>query len=209
MRGHLVTSTARRRLLLAAGIVAVLALGAAAFLLLSTDGTVARAPEVAAVPQQAPVEAPKLQAREVRPAEAGAARDELKEADGAGREEPMIVEKLGARRVSCAAACALEARCGLRTLEECTRQSCEGEVRKALRSDFDMAALKDCGALAENPCEEACWRRGECTGDHEGDRACTAACRTLVKQAPRQTYRESRCVLERPCADLPLCAERG
>lgn len=135
--------------------------------------------------------------------------DRPAEADRQGKPAPIIVERLGARRVSCAAACALEEQCGFRAASECTANSCEGDLRKLSRSDFALEGMADCAALAESPCEEACWKRGECTGAHEADAQCTAACRTLVKQAPRESYRESRCVIERSCVDLPLCAERG
>ncbi len=122
---------------------------------------------------------------------------------------PVVVERLGARRTSCAGTCALEERCGFRSLAACTAQSCEGDLRKLSRADFVMAKAADCAAAAATPCEEACWKRGECTGHHESDRQCTKACRTLVKQLPEESYRENRCVIERACAELPLCAERG
>lgn len=121
---------------------------------------------------------------------------------------PIIVERFGARRASCAGVCDLEARCGLRTFADCTAQSCEGDVRKLSNADFALEQAADCASAAATPCEEACWKRGECTGHHDQDRRCTKTCKRLVRQLPEETYRESRCVIERPCEELPLCAER-
>lgn len=143
----------------------------------------------------------------------GAPRSEKKalaEAAGPPAEAapPIIVERFGARRASCAGVCDLEARCGLRTFADCTAQSCEGDVRKLSNADFALEQAADCASAAATPCEEACWKRGECTGHHDQDRRCTKACKRLVRQLPEETYRESRCVIERSCDELPLCAER-
>lgn len=194
------------------------ALGAAALVLLAAGSLVLLMRSGDAAPP-APAEAPLLQAapeakkvaREVDAAAppAEAAADVLREEAGLPRRAPLVVEHLGAKRVSCTAACALEEQCGFRSRVECAQGSCEGELRRLSRSDFQLEGATDCAALAELPCEEACWKQGECTGHHEGDAQCTAACRTLVRQAPRETFREKRCVLERPCVDLPLCAESG
>jgi hypothetical protein len=119
----------------------------------------------------------------------------------------LLVEKNGARRVACEPACRLEAYCGLRSVEQCLKTSCDGDVRKLSNSDFTFAQAEDCAAAAEAPCEEACWRRGECTGDHVDDKRCTASCKALVKQRPAETFVESRCILESACADLAACAE--
>lgn len=126
----------------------------------------------------------------------------------AGAPPSIVVERLGARRASCAGVCALEESCGFRSLADCRTQSCEGELRKLSSADFALAAAADCAGAAATPCEEACWKRGECTGHHQADRQCTKACKRLVRQLPAETYRESRCVLERPCDELPLCSER-
>ncbi|MBI1944874.1 MAG: hypothetical protein HYS27_04215 [Deltaproteobacteria bacterium] len=126
----------------------------------------------------------------------------------AGAPPPIVVERFGARRASCAGVCALEESCGFRSQAECRAASCEGDLRKLSSADFALAAAADCAAAAATPCEEACWKKGECTGHHQADRQCTKACKRLVRQLPAESYRESRCVLERPCAELPLCSER-
>lgn len=191
---------------LGAGVLALL-VGASLLFLLRTDGsaspTVAEAPPSQALPE-AKVAAGALNDA---PPPTEASADAMREEAAPERRSPLVVDHLGAKRVSCAAACALEEQCGFRSRAECAAASCEGELRRVSRSDFQLENASDCALLALLPCEEACWKQGECTGHHEGDKQCTAACRTLVRQAPRETFREKRCVLERSCGDLPLCAE--
>jgi hypothetical protein len=118
----------------------------------------------------------------------------------------LLVTKDGARRIACGPACRLEAYCKLRDIDVCLSNSCDGDVRKLSRSDFELASASDCAQAAAAPCEEACWRKGECAGDHADDLRCTNACLTLVRQRPMAVFSESRCILESSCADLPLCA---
>src|SRR5262249_50874389 len=118
----------------------------------------------------------------------------------------IVVKKDGVSRISCVGACAIEARCELRAEDACVKDSCEGDVRIATRADFCLDSARECGEAARCPCEEACWKRGECAGDHASDAACTAACITLAMQQPIATYAENRCVLERACAEIPACA---
>ncbi|OGQ14176.1 MAG: hypothetical protein A2138_27930 [Deltaproteobacteria bacterium RBG_16_71_12] len=180
---------------------------AAALVLWRWTPRAAAPPSITAVPvAEAPAEKKAIAADQAPP------RAEKSLAEGAPPPEadapPIVVERYGARRASCAGVCDLEARCGLRTFADCTAQSCEGEVRKLSNADFTLAGAADCASAAAAPCEEACWKRGECTGHHQADQQCTKACKRLVEQLPAETYRESRCVLERPCEELPLCAER-
>ena len=191
---------------LGAGVL-VLLVGASLLFLLRTDGkappTVAEAPPSQAMPEA------KMAAGALNdaPPPTEAAAEAMREEAAPKRRSPLVVDHLGAKRVSCAAACALEEQCGFRSRAECAAASCEGELRRVSRSDFQLESASDCAHLAELPCEEACWKQGECTGHHDGDKQCTAACRTLVRQAPREIFREKRCVLERSCGDLPMCAE--
>ena len=204
----MVTSSQRRVAVGAAVAGACLIIASVVSVLLLRPGEAAPAPAAAPAMQE--------QRQEAALAKAEApARAESKDAPAAeergdrGAPPPIVVERLGARRTSCAGVCALEAQCGFRSVPDCTAQSCEGDLRKLSRADFAMAKAADCAAAAATPCEEACWKRGECTGHHDNDRQCTKTCRTLVKQLPEESYRENRCVIERPCAELPLCAERG
>jgi hypothetical protein len=79
-------------------------------------------------------------------------------------------------------------------------------VRIANKSDFCLADAADCAAAAACPCEEACWKRGECAGDHASDKACTAACAKLVAHAPKAHYDENRCIIESKCDEIATCA---
>ncbi len=195
----------RRRLLLVGAALAVATLSAALALWLVAG----RAPAtLEGMPMPAVDAPPPAPERAALRAEAKAIAEASKDEAMAGRAAPMVVERFGARRVSCAGACDREAECGFRTYADCTMASCEGDVRKLASSDFRLAEADTCAAAAAAPCEEACWKRGECTGDHAGDRRCTKACATLVQQEPVETYRESRCVLEQACADLPVCGVR-
>ena len=85
------------------------------------------------------------------------------------------------------------------------RYAAEGS-NKVTRADFCLDTARDCGEAARCPCEEACWKRGECAGDHASDLSCTAACITLAQQQPSAVYAENRCVLESECAAIPACA---
>jgi hypothetical protein len=119
--------------------------------------------------------------------------------------QPLVVHDGAVKRISCETACFIEEQCGFREKGPCRAASCEGDFRKLNHSDFKMGQADECSVLALIPCEEACWRRGECAGDHRGDEQCTAACITLARQLPLETFRESRCVIESACAELPLC----
>jgi hypothetical protein len=157
------------------------------------------------VPSAAAPESPKAERAE--PARPAAADGESKEGVSSKRVDPIVTYQ-GGTRVSCPAACEREAACGLRDLSACLERSCDGPVRKLSTSDFELVRSGNCAAVALSPCSEACWKKGECSKDHSGDSACTAACRSLVKQLPAETFREQRCVLESACADLPLCSVR-
>jgi hypothetical protein len=120
----------------------------------------------------------------------------------------FVVVKYGVSRIACAPACELEASCELRELAACTNESCEGDVRKMNRSDFQLEGARACTDVVVTPCEEACWRKGECGGTHNGDAACTNACRDLMKGRPQKTWREARCILEvKSCDDVARCRE--
>lgn len=136
------------------------------------------------------------------------------DAGASASDSALVVVKLGLRRIACGPACDLEASCALRTRELCVNESCEGDVRKINRSDFHLDAAAsslpngqpDCQGIAASPCEEACWKKAECGGGHGGDAACTAACTSLMKRDPAQTWRQARCVLEvKSCADVARC----
>jgi hypothetical protein len=121
----------------------------------------------------------------------------------------LLVEENGTQRVSCEGACALEVTCGLRTLDDCRASSCDDakRVRTPNRSDFCMASSVDgsCADVVTCTCEEACWKKGECTGDHTDNARCTAACKKLVEQDPVGSYRDNRCMIENKCADIAAC----
>lgn len=117
----------------------------------------------------------------------------------------LLVSKDGAQRVACEPACRLEEYCDLRDAASCLQTSCDGDVRKLSTSDFPFARAETCAAAAAAPCAEACWKKGECAGDHGDDTRCTNACLTLVTQRPAETFRESRCLIESRCTELPLC----
>lgn len=118
------------------------------------------------------------------------------------------VVRHGLLRVRCEAACAIEERCGLRSLAACLNESCEGDIRKLTKSDIVLARTEACDAIAETPCEEACWRQAECKDNHSGDDACIAACKQLMKKAPAQTYAQARCILETTsCEVVARCRE--
>jgi hypothetical protein len=123
------------------------------------------------------------------------------------KKERVLQEDHGARRIGCDAACKLEVKCAFRTLAQCRAASCEPDrgYRKINRSDFCIAEAETCADMVLCTCDESCWRRGECAGDHGDDARCTAACRRIAEQRPIETYRENRCVLESPCSDLPAC----
>lgn len=123
----------------------------------------------------------------------------------ASRQEELVVERDGVSRVACKPMCRIEAQCGLRDEASCVKASCDGDVRVLSTSDFEIVRAGDCAQAALAPCNEACWRRGECSKDHGDDARCTDACLTLTRQQPVASYRESRCVLETPCAELALC----
>ena len=121
----------------------------------------------------------------------------------------FVLVKHGLRRISCQAACDLEASCELRAAAVCVNDSCEGDVRKINRSDFHLERAADCAEVAASACEEACWKKGECKGSHAGDAACTDACASLMKSKPTDTWRQARCVLEvKSCADVAVCDQR-
>lgn len=199
----------RRRLLMVGAALVATAAVAGALVWLVSPGAVPTmaAPTPDAVAELAPAPTP---AAEGAPARAEAKELAAPSKDVASREPapPMILERFGARRASCAGFCDREAQCGFRTFDDCSAQSCEGELRKLSSSDFRFAEVATCAAAAAVPCDEACWKRGECAGDHRADKGCAKACRTLVKQLPLETYRESRCAIERSCDELPLCSER-
>lgn len=118
----------------------------------------------------------------------------------------LVVVRHGLRRISCEVACDLEASCELRAKDACVNESCEGEVRKLNRSDFHLENAATCAEIVVTPCEEACWRKGECNGRHDGDAACTAACTSLMSSQPARTWRQARCVLEvKGCGDVAAC----
>lgn len=120
----------------------------------------------------------------------------------------FVVVKSGISRIACGPACALEASCELREPAACANESCEGDVRKMNRSDFHLEGAGTCADVVITPCEEACWRKGECGGTHGGDAACTNACRALMKDQPQNTWREARCILEvKSCGDVARCRE--
>ena len=121
----------------------------------------------------------------------------------------IVREASGARHVACAPACRFEEYCELRAVDECMKTSCDGANRVLSRSDFELVQADDCAVAAAAPCEEACWKKGECAGDHTTDKQCTDACKAMVKQLPAATFRESRCVIEtKQCADLATCSRR-
>jgi hypothetical protein len=196
----------RRRLALVIAITALVVLGLA---LLASLFFVRRAPR-----EEVPVEsdrlaqprspAPPPETKEA-PAEAKEAAPEEGSAGRRVKSAPVVVEKNGVKRASCDGACALEQQCGFRALDECQRASCDGDVRVANKSDFCLADAKDCGAAAACPCEEACWKRGECAGDHDGDKACTASCSKLVAHDPSASYDENRCIIESKCDAIAAC----
>jgi hypothetical protein len=80
-------------------------------------------------------------------------------------------------------------------------------VRKLNKSDFALLnANASCDEAAATPCEEACWRQGECKSDHSGDEACTAGCRALMQSKPAETWLQARCILEtKSCDAVALC----
>jgi len=112
---------------------------------------------------------------------------------------PALTEMFVDGRVACAAACRLEAYCGLRAVDDCLRSSCDGNVRKPnVAGDTAFAKADDCKAAAAAPCEDACRRLGECHKDHGDDDKCTVQC----KENP--DYRKERCVLEADSCDVAL-----
>ena len=159
-------------------------------------------PAQSEAPAAEPARAP---AAEPRRAAAPAAADNKLAAPPPPARERVGTSKDGAKRASCGAACAIEARCALRARAVCERESCEGPVRKVNRSDFALDNSQSCADVAVLPCEEACWKRGECAGHHETDAVCTRTCTTLARQRPAAVYVESRCILENACADIPVC----
>ena len=191
------------RMLVIGGALVVVALAVVLVLLLRRPGVASLegAPAAPAVAEPKAAEKKAATLEEARPSEAP-------EAGARAEAPPLIVERFGARRASCAGFCDLEATCGFRSFADCTAQSCEGDLRKLSASDFRVAEQATCAAAALAPCEEACWKRGECEGEHRGDQQCKASCWTLVEQLPVATYRENRCIIESPCDELPLCAER-
>lgn len=127
-------------------------------------------------------------------------------ADASADEKNFTLVRHGLRRIACAAACDLEVSCQLRRADVCINESCEGDVRKVNRSDFHLAAAADCAAVASSSCEEACWRKAECGSGHGGDKACTAACTSLMTREPQKTWRQARCILEvKNCDDVARC----
>lgn len=133
----------------------------------------------------------------------------LETESGAALEQPLVVTEAGARRVSCPAACALEAKCGLRDRAACLSSSCDpktdNRVRILNRADFCVADAASCADAVVCTCEESCWRRGECAGDHADDARCASTCAKLATQTPTPIYVENRCVLESACADIAAC----
>lgn len=117
----------------------------------------------------------------------------------------LVVNRDGVERVACEPACRLEEYCDLRDLSSCLQSSCEGDLRKPASSDLAFARSETCAAAAAAPCEEACRKKGECAANHADDTRCTTACLGLVHENPARVFRESRCVLESRCSDLPLC----
>jgi hypothetical protein len=121
------------------------------------------------------------------------------------------VVRHGLLRVRCEAACDMEASCGLRAKATCINESCDGDIRKLNKSDLaltriDASGQGHCEAIAATPCEEACWRQGECKDDHSGDDACTAACTSLMKTKATETWLQARCILEtKSCDAVALC----
>jgi len=121
------------------------------------------------------------------------------------RRELVVNGPDGAQRVSCEGACALEMVCGLRDPAACRTDSCVDGLRKPTTSDFKLSTAADCGAMAATPCAEACAKRGECAGTHDGDAQCTRLCES--SRDKKKTYASSRCVLENTCAEIARCTQ--
>jgi len=121
--------------------------------------------------------------------------------------DTLIVQRNGVRRVACDRACALEEQCGFRDLDACRAASCDDDVRRPSRMDYCLAldSSVTCLDAATCSCNESCWKRGECAGDHDHDAECERTCLTLVKHEGISRYRENRCVLERSCAEIATC----
>jgi hypothetical protein len=189
----------RRTLLfvVAVALAAVVALGLAALLSRSAS---------------APSAAPDAQPTIAQPSLAGADKKDaapppkVTRADEGLARRSIVIEKNGVKRISCVGACALEAKCELRDEDACIRGSCEGDVRTANRSDFCFAQAESCADAVACTCNESCWKRGECAGDHGSDVNCEAACRTLLLQRPAAIYDENRCVIESACGAIAACA---
>jgi hypothetical protein len=113
---------------------------------------------------------------------------------------PYFVDVDGARRVSCAGACAREAVCGLRPLHVCQR-GCQGDLRVEAASDLLLPSASDCAAMAAAPCADACARRAGCGESGSG---CVELCLAQAARTPKASYARSRCAIE--AADCPAVA---
>lgn len=120
---------------------------------------------------------------------------------------PPFIERHGVRRVGCDFACGREAECGLRDVDACVAASCDDEVRVPMTMDYCFVRADDCGAAVDCSCAEACWKKNECVGDHSHDAECARACDVLVKQKPKDVYKENRCILEHRCGpEIAACS---
>lgn len=117
----------------------------------------------------------------------------------------LLVTREGATRVACGPACRLEAYCGLRDAATCARSSCDGDLRRPHASDLTFARADTCVQAAAAPCEEACARRGTCSGSHGDDLRCIDACLKRADDEPARAYVSARCMLESACGDMGRC----
>jgi len=122
--------------------------------------------------------------------------------------DTLIVRRNGARRIDCGRACALEEQCGFRDAAACRAASCDDDVRRPSRMDYCLAldSSVTCLDAARCSCNESCWKRGECSGNHDDDDECERSCNILVRQEGLSRYRENRCVLEHACTDIAICS---
>ncbi len=209
----------RSRSIIVVVVVVLVATAVLALLVLSTRSAPAETASAGAPPESAPAaqSAPRAEGVASEKADAVGARDQL-ERDGpsAGAKEagppstaprsPWLM-KSGVKRVACGFACDLEERCTLRDAGTCVERSCEAErdVRKPTTMDYCLAEADSCLDAVACSCAEACWKRGECAGDHDHDDECARSCQVLARQDPGRVYRENRCLLENRCDAIAVC----
>lgn len=120
---------------------------------------------------------------------------------------------------ACAAHCAVEVECGLRSEADCLAAVCDDagfvvvsgtnisgddgvDLQTAPVTDC-MKSAADCAQAVLCTCPDSCERTAVCLGSDDAE--CENTCGALVEQAPGDTYLENRCKLESTCDDLPTC----